>query len=157
MRNIIITLLLTTVLGVGLGSCAILEDFLGEGIGAAYDISGTGDGILEGISQWTRTGGEFFATGGASLTVGGAKLAAKLPTLIKTLRKLLSNPKMTAIVKVAQKGTGKGDEIVSATVNQSQAPRWTGAAGKMPTRTEHVFNKAMDDLIDAALSQGDEL
>jgi len=31
MRNIIITLLLTTVLGVGLGSCAILEDFLGDG------------------------------------------------------------------------------------------------------------------------------
>ena len=31
MRNIIITLLLTPVLGVGLGSCAALEDFFGEG------------------------------------------------------------------------------------------------------------------------------
>ena len=31
MRDIIITLLLTAVLGVGLGSCAVLENFFGEG------------------------------------------------------------------------------------------------------------------------------
>ena len=31
MRDILITLLLTAVLGVGLGSCAALEDFFGEG------------------------------------------------------------------------------------------------------------------------------
>ena len=43
MRNIIITLLLTTVLGVGLGSCAALEDFFGEGT-----VFTTSDQLVEG-------------------------------------------------------------------------------------------------------------
>ena len=43
MRNIIITLLLTTVLGLGLGSCAALEGFLGEGT-----VFTTSDQLVEG-------------------------------------------------------------------------------------------------------------
>ena len=43
MRNIIITLLLTAVLGVGLGSCAALEDFFGEGT-----VFTTADQLVEG-------------------------------------------------------------------------------------------------------------
>ena len=43
MRNIIITLLLTTVLGLGLGSCAALEGFFGEGT-----VFTTADQLVEG-------------------------------------------------------------------------------------------------------------
>ena len=43
MRNIIITLLLTAVLGVGLGSCAALEGFFGEGT-----VFTTSDQLVEG-------------------------------------------------------------------------------------------------------------
>tara|TARA_Y100000310_G_scaffold301176_1_gene337404 strand:+ start:138 stop:677 length:540 start_codon:yes stop_codon:yes gene_type:complete len=43
MRDIIITLLLTAVLGVGLGSCAALEDFFGEGT-----VFTTADQLVEG-------------------------------------------------------------------------------------------------------------
>ena len=43
MRDIIITLLLTTVLGLGLGSCAALEGFFGEGT-----VFTTSDQLVEG-------------------------------------------------------------------------------------------------------------
>ena len=43
MRNILITLLLTAVLGAGLGSCAALEDFFGEGT-----VFTTSDQLVEG-------------------------------------------------------------------------------------------------------------
>ena len=43
MRDILITLLLTAVLGVGLGSCAVLENFFGEGT-----VFTTADQLVEG-------------------------------------------------------------------------------------------------------------